>query len=307
MYVAALRPKEGELRALEKLSEFNLKDNSFLPMFIIGDFSSDILDSINRKYPHRALLDTRELDADDIETIEELLSKDPQYGSKYSIVYPIEKLLYSDEDTSDIDYVRIPKNSINGFFIQWLNSNSSLLPDNVIIDFEEVDDKMPESLLSSVISILNQIQDRNIIILSGAIPKSLPVKSTINYTLPRYEKNLFQDIKSKVEAELIYADYCTVCPNPIVTSGPIIPIVQIKYTLDANYWFVRNGQRRGNYDFVAVCSDIISSAPNFDPDYCWGNDYIDSVVSGGKNKGNPSVWVSIGVNQHIHLCVDENL
>ncbi len=155
MYIAALRPKEGELRALEKLSDFSLRENSFLPMFIIGDLSSDILNAINRKYPHRALLDTRELDADDIETLEELISNNSDYEKNYSIVYPIETLLYTNEDTSHIEYVRIPKSSINGFFIQWLNSNASLLPNNVIIDFEEIDDKIPESLISSVINILN--------------------------------------------------------------------------------------------------------------------------------------------------------
>lgn len=305
MYIAALRPKEGELRALEKLSDFSLRENSFLPMFIIGDLSSDILNAINRKYPHKALLDTRELDADDIETLEELISNNSDYEKNYSIVYPIETLLYTNEDTSHIEYVRIPKSSINVFFIQWLNSNVSLLPNNVIIDFEEIDDKIPESLISSVINILNKIEGRSIIILSGAVPQSLPVKSAENYTLPRYEKKLFHNLQSKIPSELIYADYCTVCPNPLVTSGPIIPIVQIKYTLADNYWFVRNGQRRGNYDFVAVCKEIASSVSGFDPNYCWGDNYIDFVIKEGKNKGNPSVWVSIGINQHIHVCVDE--
>lgn len=102
-----------------------------------------------------------------------------------------------------------------------------------------------------------------------------------------------------------YGDYTTISPIPISTDGPIIPIVQLKYTLENYYWFVRNGQRRGNYDFVSVCKEIAHNVPSFNPEYCWGDEYIQSVIDADVNKGNPSVWVSVCVNRHIQMCIDE--
>ncbi len=307
MYIATLRPKEGELRALDKLKEYEFSNRSFIPNFIIGDFSSELLNSIKKKYEHDTLLDVRNLDVDDIETLEELLNNDTNDYSQFDIVYPIETLLYAENDMPSVKYVRISKRSINGFFIQWLNSNSSLLPNNIIIDFEDVDDKVPESLISSVIQIINQIGDKNVTILSGAIPQSLPVKANENYKLKRYEKELYNKICSLVDIDLIYGDYCTVSPRPLAATGPIIPIVQIKYTLQDEYWFVRNGQRRGNYNFVAVCEEIVNTIPLFNPNYCWGSNFIQNVVDEYNNKGNPSVWASIGINHHIHFCIDETI
>lgn len=45
--------------------------------------------------------------------------------------------------------------------------------------------------------------------------------------------------------------------------------------------------------------------PSFNPEYCWGDEYIQSVIDADVNKGNPSVWVSVCVNRHIQMCIDE--
>ena len=303
MYFSTVRSKEGELRALEKLYESNNNLETFIPNIIVSDASKEILNLINQKYPLFSLLDIRELDADDIETLEELL-KDSQY-SNHQIVYPIDILLEPLDDDFIYNYVRIPKSSINKFLIQWLVSNESLLPENIFIDFEDIDDKIPTSLLDTVITLIESLPEINFIILSGAIPLTVPVKSTENYSLKRYEKQLFEKIRRGTSNTIFYGDYATTSPIQLSTNGPIIPTVQLKYTLEKEYWFVRNGQRRGNYDFVSVCSEIAESVPGFNPNYCWGDEYIQYVIEEDKNKGNPSVWVSVGVNRHIQVCIDE--
>ncbi|WP_392391134.1 beta family protein [Oceanobacillus profundus] len=135
------------------------------------------------------------------------------------------------------------------------------------------------------------------------MPQSLPVSSEEDYHLSRIEKDLFNKIKTIVpHSNLIFGDYTSVSPV-IATGGRAI--VQLKYTLEDEYWFVRNGLRRGNYDFVAVCKQI-ANLETFNERYCWGDSYIKTVVDENTNKGNPSVWTSIGVNRHIVVCLEES-
>lgn len=306
MYIATLRPKEGELRALHHLSDYSLPVESFLPNFIVKDSFPKTLNSITKKYHGKTLLDVRKLDSCGISELEELINNNNDYSSQFNIVYPIEILLSNSNSIENINYVRISRENMNGFFIQWLTTNLDAIPENVLIDFEFINDDVPDTLISYAIQIINLLHDKQITIMSGAIPQTVPVKSDVNYTLPRYEKTLYQQIQAAVKSKLIYGDYCTVSPLPL--AGTVaIPIVQIKYTLDDNYIYVRNGQRVGGYDFVSVCREIINIVPNFDENYCWSNNYIRSVINENRNMGNASTWVSIGVNHHIHLCVDETI
>lgn len=118
MYYSTIRSKEGELRALEKLYETGNNLDNFIPNIIVSDGSEEILNLINRKFPLFSLLDIRELDADNIEALEELLKK--QEYSNHAIVYPIDILLEPMDNEIICEYVRIPKNSINRFLLQWL-------------------------------------------------------------------------------------------------------------------------------------------------------------------------------------------
>ncbi|HAP4500748.1 TPA: hypothetical protein IUW31_002949, partial [Enterococcus faecalis] len=136
MYYSTIRSKEGELRALEKLYETGNNLDNFIPNIIVSDGSEEILNLINRKFPLFSLLDIRELDADNIEALEELLKK--QEYSNHAIVYPIDILLEPMDNEIICEYVRIPKNSINRFLLQWLVSNKNLLPKNIFIDFEDI-------------------------------------------------------------------------------------------------------------------------------------------------------------------------
>lgn len=140
MYYSTIRSKEGELRALEKLYETGNNLDNFIPNIIVSDGSEEILNLINRKFPLFSLLDIRELDADNIEALEELLKK--QEYSNHAIVYPIDILLEPMDNEIICEYVRIPKNSINRFLLQWLVSNKNLLPKNIFIDFEDIDRRL---------------------------------------------------------------------------------------------------------------------------------------------------------------------
>lgn len=299
MYYATLRQKQGELRALNKLIEFGNNVENFIPNLIINDATQESLDIIRRNYRNFVLLDVRNLNSDEIETLEELLEIPNNLG--FDILYPIEFLL-DNTNPERRKYVRINKSVVNPFFIQWLKNNKDSLSHTVMLDFEYIE-SVNNSLISQFTPIVRLLEERDIIIMSGTVPNSIPVSSEENYRIRRIEKDLFNEIKKIVpsSSKLIFGDYSSV--SPIITTGGRA-IVQIKYTLDDDYWFVRNGLRRGNYDFVAVCKQIVNQN-DFDERLCWGDQYIKSVVDNNTNKGNPSVWTSLGINRHIVVCLNE--
>lgn len=299
MYYATLRQKQGELRALKKLLEFGNDVQKFIPNIIINDATQETLDTIRKSYNNYVLLDVRNLDSDDIEVLEELLIQ--SNNSNFDILYPAEYLLTNSEQ-KQIKHIRINKSVVNPFFTQWLQSNKKTLPKTIMIDFEYIE-SVSEELISDFKPIIKLLNNRNIIIMSGAVPSRIPVSSDTDYYLNRIEKELFERIKviAPNDSNLIFGDYSSV--SPVLTTGGRA-IVQIKYTLKDKYWFVRNGLRRGNYDFVSVCQKIVDQS-DFNSNHCWADEYIKSVVDDNTNKGNPSVWTSLGINKHTVVCLDD--
>jgi hypothetical protein len=253
VYYATLRQKQGELRALRKLVEFPSDISQFVPNIIIKDAAQESLNDIRGSYTGFVLLDVRDLDSEDIYTLEELLENNN--NPNFDILYPIEFLL-NNNGRDQKSYVRISKTVINPFFNQWLNSNQSALPDTVMLDLEYIESVSTE-LISKFSPLLGSLKGHNIIIMSGAVPQTLPVSSEKNYNIRRIEKDLFHELKNSApkDTTLYFGDYTSV--SPIISTGGRA-IVQIKYTLEDQYWFVRNGLRRGNYDFVSVCQQISS-------------------------------------------------
>ncbi|MGH2217554.1 beta family protein, partial [Enterococcus faecalis] len=88
--------------------------------------------------------------------------------------------------------------------LQWLVSNKNLLPKNIFIDFEDIDDKISSQLIEIVIDLIDSLPEIDFIILSGAVPSTIPVKSTENYRLERYEKELFNHINDSTMSNSYY-------------------------------------------------------------------------------------------------------
>ena len=121
------------------------------------------------------MLDVRNLNSDDIETLEELI-RNPS-NLDFDILYPIEYLL-DNAIQEPKTYVRISKSVVNPFFVQWLRSNKDSLPNTVIIDFEYIEiESTRDDLIAPFIPIVELLKDHEIVIMSGAIPQSLPVSS----------------------------------------------------------------------------------------------------------------------------------
>lgn len=302
-----LRKKEGELRALNYID----KDfDKIFPLMIINHATEDEINSILKKYNGRFLIDTRNLDSNDITLLQDILSSNPKY-SNIKICYPISILLNDNRGYANNQYIIINKNDLlNTFFNTWLKNNLNKIPNNIILDVGFIDTQYRKTE-PIVENILNEFVNtfRSIYLVSSSIPSILHTKVNEDFVQSRYELKLFNDIKRKYKNSnfnLIYGDYTICAYTPVNTKGKKIrAVVQLKYTTHDKYIFSRNGFRQGQYNFSKACNKIVL-LPEFNKDHCWADKYVyDLVKSHDDNRGNPSVWVSLGIHHHIIICMLE--
>lgn len=313
MYMPLLYTKQGELRALNELNS-NIARN-IIPLLIFNDDPQTLLKKVAKKYPYPFLIDTRELDAEAIIELEQLLRDTDEYPD-VEIAYPISVLINDSELSEQPNYVTIRKSDLNNdFFQSWLQNNINKLPQNIIIDLALVNQSNileNQKLIQDFILKLKGNHRKTIFIVSGTLPNPIPVKSTENYRIERYDYALYKNIvnaplNNNTDINFVFGDYATVSP---ITNDyrdlPIIPIVQLKYTTRDQYILVRNGQRKGHYNLSKVCEEILNF-PNFSETYCKADKFIfDLAKSDSNNKGNASTWATVGIEHHIVLCAEQN-
>lgn len=304
MYVATLRPKQGELKAIEEIQkQFDVESN-FTPNFIISEDYINELAKIQKKCAEHFLIDLRNFEEqEDIDGFIQYRLSNTDLMEISSVVFP---LWYNFEMVDNTDFVRITPDDIDLDFISWLPSGSNLLPGNILIDFGYISGLPTSATLVAINQVIGLLPNKNIIISSGSVPSPIPVSIDTDYMQLRFEKNLFDYLSSVSNHILIYGDYCTVHPNQLSVNGAvIIPNVQIKYTSPSEYFFARNGRRTGHFSIVPVC-DTLSSLPGFSSSFSWGDSIISEISSSKSNKGNAMTWAAIGINHHIAQCLLEN-
>lgn len=297
MYIINLNPKQSERRAIAKFTV--LSEADFLPNFILssdeGTYRQEI-SSIISDYNLKFLVDTRNFSESELTSLVPYIDS---MDSNISIVYSLENL---PKNIKKGDFLRITLTELNPIVSKWLVSDSNNIPQNIIFDFEYISEMPTTKDISKVSDVIGRLNTKNVIISSGAIPSVVPVTRVDNYSLQRYEKLLFNQLQALGHKKIVYSDYGIIHPLPI--SGGYGATVQIKYTTPDKYIFVRNGQFRGNYKLSPVADEICKN-PIFNEDHCWGEQLIKEIHMTGNNQGNPSTWVSIGLNHHIQLCIDE--
>ncbi|MFD2252840.1 hypothetical protein ACFSJM_00530 [Lactococcus formosensis subsp. bovis] len=304
MYVATLRPKQGEVKAIEEIQkQFDVESN-FTPNFIISEDYISELTKIQKKYPEHFLIDLRNFEEqEEIDTFIRYRLSNDNLLELSSVVFP---LWYNLGIATNTDFVRITPDDIDLDFISWLSSGNDSLPENILIDFGYIYGLPTSATLVAINQVIGLLSNKNIIISSGSVPSPIPVSIDTDYKQLRFEKNLFDYLSSVSDHPLIYGDYCTVHPNQLSFNGSvIIPNVQIKYTSPSEYFFARNGRRTGQFSIVPVC-DTLSSLPGFLSDFSWGDSVISEISSSKSNKGNAMTWAAIGINHHIAQCLLEN-
>ncbi|WP_282799117.1 beta family protein [Lactococcus lactis] len=303
MYLSTLRAKAGEYSALAKMNSQSV--GKFLPNFLISEDYINEIEKIKSIYPSKFLIDTRNLETPEsiVSLNEYIINCEPQFD--INLVYSLDYIMASYTVRSS-EYIRISIEDINPQNLSWISQNKSIIPDNIIIDFEYISGAIDEPTLTKVTNLIKILNSHNITILSGSIPAPIPVDTNTNFTQIRYEKQLYMQLKMSSEVFLNYGDYTIISPKALASAGGGIPTVQFKYTTSSEYLLIRNGQLRVPYNFVDVANQI-THLPDFDSRHCTGEQFIADIVSENKNRGNATTWITHGIIHHIQLCIDENI
>lgn len=311
MYLVSLKPKSGEFDALSYFSD--ISDDLLLPNFVLkttyNSYKKGVpsqlrgvpyeIEAIKSKHTGPALLDTRNLNTEDLSELENL-----ELDKKFSILYQLKHLIASPSMSDKMTYIRISSNEIETLSQEWIFKNTKLLPKNVIIDFGYIKTIPSKTEIEKVTRVINVLTSNTIFITSGTIPLSLNgVSTSETYHLPRIEKQLYSLLQSQTNNTLMYGDYSTTTPLD-TPPFPAAAVIQIKYTLENEYIFVRKGTRKFK-NITSVCEDLMN-IPKFNVNHCGGDEKISSILaSNGVSPGSITNWVTIGITHHIQTCLDE--
>ena len=176
MYLCCMKNKQGEVRALEKLKETN--ETSFIPLIILQDVEEGALEKLKNSHSGLILLDLRELESEEVLLLNEILN-DNSFDN-FKIVYDSNQLLQEENDIGEeTEYIKINPAEINSFFLLWLSENSERMPRNIILDFGYIGERNFNKDIEQTLRLANTISDRNLFILSGAVPGNLTDRKSV--------------------------------------------------------------------------------------------------------------------------------
>ncbi|QYU58846.1 beta family protein [Weissella confusa] len=304
MYLTSLEFKRGEIDTLKHLQSYGPtkeKLNNFLPLFTpTGDtLKYNYIDLLAQNYSNNILISTEQLQAIDITSLNAYLTS--KGYTQFSLAYPLTQLTNIIQLPNNLSAVLIDPTNWQASST-WLQNELNNLPDIFIIDFKHID-KAP--LASNLSQLINLLSGRQIVILSGSVPKALPVNASTNYNHHLLEYDFFVDMTNNYPYENInYGDYATKFAGITPTGG--ISVAQLRYTHEDtngfNIWFVRKGTP-GNANLINLVATEISKS-NFFTQISWADQKILQIIRTTPNQsGNSTTWVSMNLNHHIALFI----
>ena len=303
MYVITIRAKRGEKTAISSdyipaeyqdkfIPNVCIKSIEDIPAFLKARPTSPIWIDFRNLYPQNQ---------NEINSLEQLIQGELAYQFT-KIVYPFSYVKGNSVITHHC--MRIQPSDFNPTNESWIQTNLNSIPDTILIDLGYIP-KVPGSKeIDEILKYIRLFQDKQIVLSSGTIPEKLNVGQTTDFIKERYEKQLFEHIKSLTPIPLIYGDYGIISPDQKDIGGGYAT-VQLKYTKEREYFFVRNGQFKGSYDIKSVAQTLVDLT-EFDESHCMGEKGI-KEISLKLRIGNAATWISLGMNHHIMLCIEENL
>ncbi|OGF99464.1 hypothetical protein A2Y99_00370 [Candidatus Gottesmanbacteria bacterium RBG_13_37_7] len=158
---------------------------------------------------------------------------------------------------------------------------------------------------------------RSFIVSGGVFPKDLTKSIAGNvYQLERLDWKLWNDLrKIQLPRMPIFSDYTIQCPNyePINIPGS----VSVRYTDNEKWWIFRGTkpglinkktQKKGpgREQYIGHAKTLEKRSFYKGVNYSFGDAEITRIASPGNNKtGNPTTWLTIGINHHITLTAHQ--
>jgi hypothetical protein len=201
--------------------------------------------------------------------------------------------------------------------------NSDVLQVDLMLDLGPLPDKRSArlTLLELKTMLIGHVISNNvyssIIIASTCFPESLQLDAGESRRFDRFELKLFQKLLTYRELQpiidqLVFADYGVTKFTETDLDFSMMrygPLPKIRYTTSDSYWVLKGKKDRQNNVWVKSVFDMakeVCDSPDFyGEDFSYGDEEIMKRALRAAGPGNNAGWVTIAVNHHITVVVDE--
>lgn len=142
---------------------------------------------------------------------------------------------------------------------------------------------------------------------AGSFPINLSAFTIGVHRIPRHEWDIWTQIRSNFNREILYGDYATIHPvaaDDDIDPRTMNPTASVRYTFE-DVWLLLRGQgtrTRGGpgFDQFYTHADDLVRMPEFrGGQYSFGDQKIEQIHLRNESKGNLETWVTVGVNHHM--------
>lgn len=311
MYYPNLRWKQGEVKALE--NEPGDWSNQICPIWIVENPQEDLVDAalgMVSLWPGKQILDMSRVDIADIE--DELFKA----ASSTEIPFAIapKSLPHLSRELREIfnnaPHFRVAcPNSVEETLnpelhheqlkhINQFVGNDAL---KVIIDWGTVGPRhvSEASSLATVIDIYLSAGVNEVIVSGGSFPKMLQDVLGVVH-IPRFERRLFDNLKSQVASPVSYSDYATLSPEWSHSEVLRSKHIAIRYAHD-DYWLVLRQPGKDKAAIYELTQALIYEKEYRGPQFSWADKIWDKRAKEPPlvGPGNSTFHVSEFIHHHI--------
>ena len=162
----------------------------------------------------------------------------------------------------------------------------------------------------SVINSISQFSVDKIVLAGTSFPKNPTEFGGDKYGEYELEEcNLFENVKEKIDCDLIYGDYATINPIRSLQAGGRGWIPRIDMPTEDKIFYHRSRKRSLETSYakayIRVAKLVYEDDKYEDVDNmigdCWGTEQIELSADGYPQGLSPSFWISARMNVHITL------
>lgn len=211
-----------------------------------------------------------------------------------------------------IDVAHFDDIKLSDYIIEFMKKNELQFENtDILVDLQVINN---ETSLDSVIEKLSLIPEisrwRNFIISGGAFPKDLSgFHKHGHYELERLDWILWKNItdSKKIKRDIIFSDYTIQHPIHRILGPGLNISASIRYTNDEKWEIMRGeglrNEKGAGYQQYPAHAKLIVQQPFYKgDDFSYGDRYIaDRALSDNKKSGNPTTWLTAGINHHLTL------
>lgn len=162
---------------------------------------------------------------------------------------------------------------------------------------------------SRLIDVSNDLEFRNIILMSTAIPENYSAQGTKLLLHPRSEWQLYCKVKENYSSsDLIFGDYTIVHPkwNADRDMRKMKAAAKVVYTIK-DQWLTRKGTafHSNRSQMHALCSEIVNSIYFMSDNDSYGSKYIYDCAEYREQPSNLTCWKRVAINHHIAVVLSD--